>query len=242
MTLKVTSGSQPVERMPHGYTNDTVRSGSVVTKDYQGPGAARRCGREAAALAGSLPVPPLVEVGDTRVSMGLMAGVPGQDLIDAGLARGVLRACGRMLRRIQATDPGLVLGGARGGGRAGARGLRAEQRAARPGRRAGQRDRGLGVGARRRPGRGPGLVRVDRADAPSGATPAPSATCSAGTGTGRPGPVGNARCWPPAASSLTWASGGNRAAIWFACGGTAWTSPGPGPSRPLAQVTGRPGG
>ena len=64
--------------MPHGYTNHTVRSGSVVTKDYRGPDAARRCGREAAALAalaGSLPVPPLVEAGDTRVSMGLMAGV-----------------------------------------------------------------------------------------------------------------------------------------------------------------------
>jgi hypothetical protein len=61
-----TSGSQPVERMPHGYTNHTVRSGSVVTKDYQGPDAARRCGREAAALAalaGSLPVPPLIETG-----------------------------------------------------------------------------------------------------------------------------------------------------------------------------------
>src|ERR1700733_16236748 len=100
--------------MPPGYTNHTVRAGAVVTKDCRGPDAARRCGREAAALAaraGSLPVPPLVEAGDTRVSMGLMAGVPGQDLIDAGLARGVLRACGRMLRRIQATDPGPVLGG-----------------------------------------------------------------------------------------------------------------------------------
>src|ERR1700733_13800855 len=100
--------------MPHGYTNHTVRSGSVVTKDYQGPDAARRCRREGAALAplaGSLPVPPLVGAGDSRVSMGLRAGVPGQDLIAAGLARGVLRACGRMLRRIQATDPGPVLGG-----------------------------------------------------------------------------------------------------------------------------------
>jgi Ser/Thr protein kinase RdoA (MazF antagonist) len=105
--------------MRHGYTNHTVRTGPVVTKDYQGPDAARRCTREAAALAalaGTLPVPPLVETAATRVSMGLMAGVPGQDLIDAGLARGVLRACGRMLRRVQATDPGLVLGAERPAG------------------------------------------------------------------------------------------------------------------------------
>lgn len=108
-----------MERMPHGYTNRTVRSGPVVTKEYQGPDAATRCAREAAALnalAGTLPVPPLIETVDTRVSMELMAGVPGQDLIDAGLASGVMRACGRMLRCIQAADPSLVLGDAQPAG------------------------------------------------------------------------------------------------------------------------------
>jgi uncharacterized protein YbjT (DUF2867 family) len=42
----------------------TVRSGAVVTKSYQGPDAAGRSAREAAvltALAGRLPVPPLID-------------------------------------------------------------------------------------------------------------------------------------------------------------------------------------
>lgn len=97
-----------MELMPHGYTNRTARSGSVVTKSYQGPGAAARCAREGAvlsALAGRLPVPPVIERGDTSISLGLMPGEHGQDLIDRGLAREVLRACGHMLRRIHAVDP-----------------------------------------------------------------------------------------------------------------------------------------
>jgi aminoglycoside phosphotransferase len=95
--------------MPHGYTNRVTRDGPVVTKSYQGPEAQARRAREAralAGLAGLLPVPPLlVPQRDGRLEMGLMPGRPGQDLIDAGRARGVLRACGRMLRRIHATDP-----------------------------------------------------------------------------------------------------------------------------------------
>jgi len=46
--------------MAHGYTNRTVRTGAIVTKDYQGPDAAIRCATEAAALAGlagQVPVP-----------------------------------------------------------------------------------------------------------------------------------------------------------------------------------------
>jgi aminoglycoside phosphotransferase len=85
-----------------------------------GPDAPARRAREAralAGLAGKLPVPPLLPPRDGhpgggpdsqrsgRLEMGLMPGIPGQDLIDAGQARGVLRACGRMLRRIHATDP-----------------------------------------------------------------------------------------------------------------------------------------
>ena len=95
--------------MPHGYTNRVTRVGSVVTKSYQGPDAQARHAREArvlAGLAGLLPVPPLlVPRRAGRLETGLMPGIPGQDLIDAGQARGVLRACGRMLRRIHATDP-----------------------------------------------------------------------------------------------------------------------------------------
>ena len=95
--------------MPHGYTNRVTRDGPVVTKSYQGPEAQVRHAREAralAGLAGLLPVPPLlVPQRDGRLEMGLMPGIHGQDLIDAGQVHGVLRACGRMLRRIHATDP-----------------------------------------------------------------------------------------------------------------------------------------
>jgi aminoglycoside phosphotransferase len=110
-----------VEPLPHGYTNSTGRTGAVVVKRYAGPEAGLRQAREAAALrglAGRLPVPPLVADGDGELRMSLMAGVHGQDLIDAGLADAVLAACGRMLRRIHGTDPtlaGLPRPGADGG-------------------------------------------------------------------------------------------------------------------------------
>jgi Ser/Thr protein kinase RdoA (MazF antagonist) len=97
--------------MPHGYTNRTMRNGPVVTKAYQGPEATCRCTREAAvlcALAGRLPVPEVIDSGGGRLHLTLMDGVPGQDLIDAGLAEPVLRACGQMLRRVQAIDPTLA--------------------------------------------------------------------------------------------------------------------------------------
>jgi aminoglycoside phosphotransferase len=93
--------------MPHGYTNHTTRDGMVVTKSYQGPDAARRCAHEAAAvstLAGQLPVPPVIDHSDTTLRLGLMPGIPKQELIDDGLARQVLSACGHMLRRIHAID------------------------------------------------------------------------------------------------------------------------------------------
>jgi len=80
----------------------------VVTKSYQGPDASRRCAREAAvlsALAGRLPVPPVIDSGDTSLSLGFMPGVHGQEMIDGGLAEQVLHACGQMLRRIHAIGP-----------------------------------------------------------------------------------------------------------------------------------------
>ena len=107
------------ELMRHGYTHRTSRSGTAVTKAYQGPEPAERCGREAAALtalAGFLPVPPVLEVGSRRLVTRLMPGIHGQDLIAAGLASQVLAACGRMLRRIhQLPVPGaLTAGGEQG--------------------------------------------------------------------------------------------------------------------------------
>jgi aminoglycoside phosphotransferase (APT) family kinase protein len=104
-----------VEALPHGYTNHIVRSGSVVTKSYQGPDAVNRSAREAevlAALAGRLPVPPFIGRSGAEVRMSFMAGVHGQDLIGAGLAPEVLRACGEMLRDVQAVDPQLVVASA----------------------------------------------------------------------------------------------------------------------------------
>jgi aminoglycoside phosphotransferase len=108
---------RPRRLMPHGYTNRTAGDGAVVTKSYQGPDAAARCAREGAvlsALAGRLPVPPVIEHGHGRLTLGFMPGVHGQDLIDRGLASQVLHACGRMLRRIHAVDPRLAGVEARG--------------------------------------------------------------------------------------------------------------------------------
>jgi aminoglycoside phosphotransferase (APT) family kinase protein len=100
-----------LELLPHSYTNRMMRDGSVVTKAYQGPDAPRRCAREAAVLrglAGLLPVPVVIDCGDSRLRMSFMDGVHGQELIDAGQANQVLRACGHTLRRIHAIDPALV--------------------------------------------------------------------------------------------------------------------------------------
>jgi aminoglycoside phosphotransferase len=104
-----------MESLPHSYTNHTVLSDHVVVKSYQGPDAARRCSREAAALsalADALPVPALLSASGTVLRMSWMPGVHGQDLIAAGHAERVLRVCGKMLRRIQAVDPLVVFGAA----------------------------------------------------------------------------------------------------------------------------------
>jgi aminoglycoside phosphotransferase (APT) family kinase protein len=97
-----------MQTMPHSYTNHTTREGMEVTKSYQGPGASRRCAHEAAvlsALAGLLPVPPVIGKSETDLVLGFMPGRHGQELIDDGKAAPVLSACGQMLRRIHAIDP-----------------------------------------------------------------------------------------------------------------------------------------
>jgi hypothetical protein len=78
-----------VKRMPHGYTNLASTDGTVVIKSYQGPDAERRCSREAAvlsALAERVPVPPVLNYGETCLRLGLLPGEQGQELIDRGLA------------------------------------------------------------------------------------------------------------------------------------------------------------
>jgi Ser/Thr protein kinase RdoA (MazF antagonist) len=84
----------------------------MVVKRYQGPDAATRRRREYLMLdrlRGRLPVPPLLGGDeDAGVRMGLLAGMHGQELIEAGHAGPVLRACGEMLRHIHTLDPGEV--------------------------------------------------------------------------------------------------------------------------------------
>ncbi|HZM83206.1 MAG TPA: phosphotransferase [Candidatus Limnocylindrales bacterium] len=100
--------------MRHGYSNDTRSDGAVVLKRYQGPDRATRRQREYAALQrlrGRLPVPPLWGGDEVSVCLGFISGVHGQDLIEAGQAPAVLRACGQMLNRIHEVDPAQVFPG-----------------------------------------------------------------------------------------------------------------------------------
>jgi len=114
-----------VQRLPHGYTNRTARVGDEVHKAYRGPeteARREREGRALAGLAGLVPVPPLLGDTGTELRIGWVPGRHGQELIEAGHAAEVLRACGAVLRHIQRVDPRAVLGqeaprvGARGVG------------------------------------------------------------------------------------------------------------------------------
>lgn len=97
--------------MRHGYTNATsVDDAGRVLKRYLGPDATVRQRHETDALiglAGSLPVPPVLEQAAGQVVLGLLPGVPGQELVEAR-PEPVLYAVGQMARRVQRLDPGLV--------------------------------------------------------------------------------------------------------------------------------------
>lgn len=101
--------------MKHGYTNSTVGDARTVDKSYQGPDAALRFARELemlTALRGRLPVPPVIAVRASTLTLGFVAGAHGQELIDQGHATQVLAACGRVLRRLHNLEAGLLgLGG-----------------------------------------------------------------------------------------------------------------------------------
>jgi len=95
----------------HSYTNRTFGDGVTVVKRYQGPGALGRSRREHAmlsAVAGRVPVPAVLEAADGRLTMTFMPGIQGQELLEAGRAGAVLRACGTMLRRIHRIDTGEI--------------------------------------------------------------------------------------------------------------------------------------
>ncbi|MGY0489421.1 phosphotransferase family protein [Streptomyces sp. WG-D5] len=92
--------------LKHGYTNHTVGDGAVVEKTYEGPDAEFRLRREHALLTrmqGRLPVPPVREVTAATLTLGFVAGAPGQELLAAGRAEAVLASCGELLQRIHAT-------------------------------------------------------------------------------------------------------------------------------------------
>jgi aminoglycoside phosphotransferase (APT) family kinase protein len=101
-----------VQPLRHSYTNDVRGNGTVVVKRYTGPDAAVRHARERNILErlhGKLPTPPLLKSTDPDdtvddLRMGYIAGVPGQELIEAGHATPVLRACGKTLRTIHQVD------------------------------------------------------------------------------------------------------------------------------------------
>ncbi|MFJ7997842.1 phosphotransferase family protein [Streptomyces sp. NPDC096310] len=54
------------------------------------------------ALRGRVPVPPPLRTRGHTLTLGFVPGVPGHELMDAGRADAVLRACGETLRRIHA--------------------------------------------------------------------------------------------------------------------------------------------
>jgi hypothetical protein len=128
-----------VHPFPHGYSHDTRGDGAVVHKRYQGPLAAERCSTERAVLSrlpatlpvprllappaakSHLPAPPAAEgqllappaAGGHLLVMAHLAGVHGQDLMQAGHTGAVLFSCGAMLRRLQReVDAAAVVPGA----------------------------------------------------------------------------------------------------------------------------------
>ena len=96
----------------HGYTNDTQGDGVMVVKRYQGgyDEALRRATEMAVLerLPVSLPVPRVIAAPEGALHLQHLPGLHGQDLIDEGLARPVLRACGETLRRLQQVDVSTV--------------------------------------------------------------------------------------------------------------------------------------
>lgn len=98
--------------MKHGYTNTTAADGATVVKRYRGPDAEARQRNEVTALtqlAGHAPVPPVLAVGVGQVTLGLMPGRAGQELLEEQ-PEPVLYAAGRLARRLATVEVSLVAG------------------------------------------------------------------------------------------------------------------------------------
>ena len=107
------SGDAP-PRLPHGYTNATFAEPRTcpgertLVKRYLGPDAEERLSIEVQALqllAGRFPVPPLLEHDNSRIVVGYLAGVPGQELLERK-PQPVLQEVGRVARRLHGLDLG----------------------------------------------------------------------------------------------------------------------------------------
>jgi hypothetical protein len=102
-----------VARLPHGYTNHSRRLARHVEKTYIGPHRFENAHREMACLSSlgdHLPVATVMEA-DTAIpqlSLTVMPGDHGQDLIDGGHARTVLQLIGVALNAIQRLPFSLV--------------------------------------------------------------------------------------------------------------------------------------
>jgi Ser/Thr protein kinase RdoA (MazF antagonist) len=104
-----------VDRLPHGYTNFTRVVNGCVEKTYDGPRRWANARRELAclsSLAGRFPVPLVVhhDLSIPRLTLGLLEGRHGQDLLSDGHAIRVLRLVGETLAALQRIRPDTVPG------------------------------------------------------------------------------------------------------------------------------------
>ncbi|GLZ76155.1 hypothetical protein Afil01_09620 [Actinorhabdospora filicis] len=99
------------DRFADGYNHLTTSDETSVTKRYRGPDASTRRTREATvlrAIASVVPVPALLDEGEDYVTMRLMPGAHGRELLEPDTAAPVLAACGRMLARVHAVPPAVL--------------------------------------------------------------------------------------------------------------------------------------
>ena len=105
-----------MDQLRHGYTNGTrVVPGQLVEKTFHSGDARDRWERERrclAGLAGQLPVPAIVRYDERgpALTLRMLGGAHGQDLIDTGRASSVLALLGSLLVRVQEIDPASIPG------------------------------------------------------------------------------------------------------------------------------------
>jgi tRNA A-37 threonylcarbamoyl transferase component Bud32 len=104
-----------VDRLPHGYSNFTRLVGGHVEKTYDGPLRRGNATRELAcltALTGHLPVATVIhhDLSVPQLTLNVVPGSHGQDLLDAGHASQVLRLVGCTLAALHEVPLGTVRG------------------------------------------------------------------------------------------------------------------------------------